>query len=67
MCQNEGFNESHRDRNIGISVFAVTFILNRAMELSGGSWMWSSSLRFFYGSVFIFDRLCERKMGAALA
>lgn len=21
----------------------------------------------FYGSVFIFDRLCERKMGAALA
>ncbi len=26
--------------------FAVTFILNRAMELSGGSWMWSSSLRF---------------------
>ncbi|MBM7649770.1 drug/metabolite transporter (DMT)-like permease [Bacillus ectoiniformans] len=28
--------------------FAVTFILNRSMELSGGSWMWSSSLRFFF-------------------
>jgi hypothetical protein len=28
--------------------FAVTFILNRSMELSGGSWIWSSSLRFFF-------------------
>ncbi len=28
--------------------FAVTFILNRSMELSGGSWMWSASLRFFF-------------------
>lgn len=28
--------------------FAVTFILNRSMELSGGSWMWSSSLRFIF-------------------
>ena len=27
--------------------FAVTFILNRSMELSGGSWLWSSSLRYF--------------------
>lgn len=26
--------------------FAVTFVLNRAMELSGGSWYWSASLRF---------------------
>ncbi len=28
--------------------FSVTFILNRAMELEGGSWVWSSSLRFFF-------------------
>lgn len=28
--------------------FAVTFVLNRSMELSGGSWMWSASLRFFF-------------------
>ncbi|MBP3950484.1 multidrug resistance efflux transporter family protein [Halalkalibacter suaedae] len=28
--------------------FAVTFILNRSMELSGGSWIWSSSLRFIF-------------------
>lgn len=34
--------------------FAVTFILNRAMELSGGSWMWSSSLRFLFMIPFLF-------------
>ncbi|WP_082233100.1 DMT family transporter [Halobacillus massiliensis] len=28
--------------------FAVTFILNRSMEVAGGSWMWSSSLRFLF-------------------
>ncbi|HLS59711.1 MAG TPA: multidrug resistance efflux transporter family protein, partial [Virgibacillus sp.] len=26
--------------------FSVTFILNRSMELAGGSWAWSASLRF---------------------
>lgn len=26
--------------------FALSFILNRLMSLSGGSWLWSSSLRF---------------------
>lgn len=28
--------------------FAVTFILNHAMEMQGGSWLWSASLRFFF-------------------
>lgn len=28
--------------------FSVTFILNRAMELEGGSWVWSATLRFFF-------------------
>ena len=28
--------------------FAVTFILNRLMSLSGSSWIWSASLRFFW-------------------
>ncbi|MBP2076752.1 multidrug resistance efflux transporter family protein [Oceanobacillus polygoni] len=28
--------------------FSVTFILNRAMELDGGSWIWSATLRFFF-------------------
>lgn len=33
--------------------FAVTFILNRSMELSGGSWLWSSSLRFLFMLPFL--------------
>jgi len=28
--------------------FAVTFILNRQMDVAGGHWIWSSSLRFFF-------------------
>ncbi|TFE02277.1 DMT family transporter [Jeotgalibacillus salarius] len=33
--------------------FAVTFILNRSMEVSGGSWLWSSSLRFIFMVPFL--------------
>ncbi len=29
-------------------LFSVTFILNRAMSVGGGSWVWSSSLRFYW-------------------
>ncbi|QDX94959.1 multidrug resistance efflux transporter family protein [Brevibacillus laterosporus] len=28
--------------------FAFTFVLNRSMELAGGSWMWSATLRYFF-------------------
>jgi drug/metabolite transporter (DMT)-like permease len=28
--------------------FAFTFVLNREMNLAGGSWIWSASLRFFF-------------------
>jgi drug/metabolite transporter (DMT)-like permease len=28
--------------------FSVTFVLNRSMELSGGHWTWSASLRYFF-------------------
>ncbi|MEH6892462.1 multidrug resistance efflux transporter family protein [Bacillus sp. JJ864] len=28
--------------------FAFTFVLNRAMDLQGGSWIWSASLRYFF-------------------
>lgn len=28
--------------------FAITFILNRSMNLSGGNWMWSASLRYLF-------------------
>ena len=33
--------------------FAVTFVLNRSMEQSGGSWLWSSSLRFLFMLPFL--------------
>lgn len=28
--------------------FSFTFVLNRSMEIGGGSWVWSASLRFFF-------------------
>jgi drug/metabolite transporter (DMT)-like permease len=28
--------------------FAFTFVLNQAMEMNGGSWIWSASLRYFF-------------------
>ncbi|RXT13745.1 multidrug resistance efflux transporter family protein [Ammoniphilus sp. CFH 90114] len=36
---------------LGVSAaffFAFTFVLNRSMDLSGGSWMWTASLRFIF-------------------
>jgi drug/metabolite transporter (DMT)-like permease len=33
--------------------FSITFVLNRAMELSGGSWIWSASLRYFFMVPFL--------------
>lgn len=41
--------------------FAVTFILNRSMEISGGSWIWSSSLRYFFMLPFLFFIVYYRK------
>ncbi|MEC1637248.1 multidrug resistance efflux transporter family protein [Schinkia azotoformans] len=33
--------------------FASTFILNRSMDLSGGSWIWSASLRYIFMIPFL--------------
>lgn len=33
--------------------FAFTFILNHSMELDGGSWLWSASLRYFFMVPFL--------------
>ncbi|MEK4405846.1 multidrug resistance efflux transporter family protein [Sporosarcina sp. FSL K6-6792] len=41
--------------------FAVTFILNRSMELSGGSWLWSASLRYLFMVPFLFAIVAYRK------
>lgn len=40
--------------------FSVTFILNRSMELSGGSWLWSSSLRYLFMVPFLFLAVWRR-------
>ncbi len=41
--------------------FAFTFILNRAMELSGGSWIWSASLRYIFMVPFLLFIVMARK------
>lgn len=33
---------------LGSLFFSFAFIFNRSMELSGGSWIWSSSLRYYF-------------------
>jgi drug/metabolite transporter (DMT)-like permease len=33
--------------------FAFTFVLNASMELSGGSWIWSATLRYFFMVPFL--------------
>jgi Putative multidrug resistance efflux transporter len=54
-------------RAIGLGIcssffFAFTFVLNRSMELSGGSWLWSASLRYFFMLPFLFlIVLCGKK------
>ncbi len=42
--------------------FAFTFLLNRSMHLSGGSWVWSASLRYLF-TFPIFALLVARKGG----
>lgn len=41
--------------------FAVTFVLNRQMELSGGSWAWSASLRYFFMLPFLIAIVMGRR------
>ena len=44
--------------------FAFTFLLNRSMHLSGGSWVWSASLRYLF-TFPIFALLVWRTSGFA--
>jgi len=41
--------------------FASTFVLNRAMDLSGGSWIWSAALRFFFTLPFLLSIVAIRR------
>lgn len=41
--------------------FAFTFILNQQMNISGGSWIWSSSLRFIFMLIILFFIVLAKK------
>lgn len=41
--------------------FAFTFILNRQMNISGGNWLWSSSLRYIFMLPILFIILLIKK------
>ncbi|MGE8079472.1 DMT family transporter [Peribacillus loiseleuriae] len=41
--------------------FAFTFVLNHAMELSGGSWIWSASLRYIFMVPFLLIIVVARR------
>jgi drug/metabolite transporter (DMT)-like permease len=46
---------------LAAAFFSATFILNRSMSLSGGHWVWSSSLRFFYMFFLLFSLILVTK------
>ncbi|WP_027417129.1 DMT family transporter [Aneurinibacillus terranovensis] len=47
--------------------FAVTFVLNRKMNLAGGSWIWSASLRYLFMVPFLLAIvLARRNLGGLL-
>ena len=41
--------------------FAFTFVLNASMEVSGGSWIWSASLRYIFMVPFLLCIVLLRK------
>jgi len=41
--------------------FAFTFVLNKQMQLGGGHWIWSASLRFFFMLPILFAMLLPRR------
>lgn len=45
----------------GAFFFAFTYVLNRSMEMSGGSWIWSASLRYFWTALFLVIIVLVRK------
>ncbi len=41
--------------------FAATFVLNRSMSLTGGSWIWSAAFRYYWMLVLLLPILLARK------
>ena len=46
--------------------FSSTFVLNRAMSLSGGFWVWSASLRYVWMVAFLMAGLLVAGRGRLL-
>lgn len=46
--------------------FSTTFILNKAMSLGGGHWLWSASLRYLYMIVFLLAFVAATRRSAGL-
>ena len=42
---------------ISSAFFAFTFLLNRSMNLTGGYWVWSASLRYMFSLPMLFALL----------
>ncbi|KAB7673238.1 multidrug resistance efflux transporter family protein [Bacillus sp. B1-b2] len=40
--------------------FAFTFVLNQSMDIAGGSWIWSASLRYFFMVPFLLIIVASR-------
>src|SRR5699024_6685622 len=41
--------------------FSTAFIFNRSMELAGGSWIWSSALRYYFMLILLLIYLRKKK------
>lgn len=50
----------------GSFFFAFTFVLNRSMNLAGGHWLWSASLRYFF-TLPILLLLCRKSLAPVFA
>jgi len=46
---------------LGSFFFAFTFVLNRSMNLGGGYWLWSGSLRYYFTLLILLVVLAVRK------
>jgi len=51
---------------LAAAFFSSTFILNRAMSLQGGHWVWSASLRYLFMLLFLSAGLVLSGRGAVL-
>jgi drug/metabolite transporter (DMT)-like permease len=46
---------------LSAALFSSNFVLNRAMSLSGGHWVWSASIRYLYSALLLGGLLLSRR------